>query len=225
MLYANNFWTYYRIALENSVGAVYHFPEKKYDTKTIGLLWFYYPLSRDEFHPKDPNKDIWTTHCQIGNKILNNGTDTCPPPHLNYPPTIFLQMPTNGSIYLENETITFIGLGIDQNYDTLKYSWISSIDGEFGDFSKVYINNLSIGNHTITLIVDDGIVRSKTSILVEIVESMHSISTKSTSSVVSTLTQEPVTTFYELKHFLMLLTILTSVIIIPVIFIKRKRSK
>jgi len=225
MLYANNFWTYYRIALENSVGAVYHFPEKKYDTNTIGLLWFYYPLSRDEFHPKDPNKDIWTTHCQIGNQILYNGTDTCPPPHLNHPPTISIQLPSNGSIYIENETITFIGLGIDRDGDTLEYSWISSIDGEFGDFSKVYINNLSVGNHTITLIADDGKVRSKISILVEVVGSMRSKSTESTSSVVSTLTQELAPTLFEFKQLFMLLTILTLVLTIPVFFMKRKRPK
>ena len=84
MLYATNYWTYYNIASSNSVGAVFHLPNREYNVNTIGLLWFYYPLSREEVYLEDPKSDIWDAHTQIGTQILFNNVSIISPLYMTY---------------------------------------------------------------------------------------------------------------------------------------------
>jgi len=79
-------------------------------------------------------------------------------------PTVVLVGPADGSSYLENETVTFVGsvTDPDQSWDTLSAWLISDVDGtlwegspDSGGTVSVDWSELSVGDHTITLQAED----------------------------------------------------------------------
>ncbi|RJS84068.1 hypothetical protein CW713_03185 [Methanophagales archaeon] len=77
---------------------------------------------------------------------------------INYAPTATIVSPENGSIYNESETIEFNGTGTDPEDGVLANSsllWTSDIDGVIGVGNRFSTTNLSVGTHTVTLMVND----------------------------------------------------------------------
>ena len=74
------------------------------------------------------------------------------------PPTASIISPTAGQHIIFGTPASFEGSGLDPEDGVLAGSalqWNSSIDGAIGEGSAFTLNNLSIGNHTITLMVRD----------------------------------------------------------------------
>ena len=74
-------------------------------------------------------------------------------------PTATIISPLDGSIYTYGDMVTFAGFGDDAEDGTLignSLVWSSSIDAQVGTGSFVERNDLSLGDHTITLTAKDG---------------------------------------------------------------------
>ncbi len=92
-------------------------------------------------------------------------------PEVDLPPVPYISSPKNGMIYtvgwpvfLDSEGTTDDGKGA---FPTLAYSWFSSIDGYLGG-GKRLTAYLTVGNHRITLHVDDGTAGNNMSTYVNI---------------------------------------------------------
>jgi len=73
-------------------------------------------------------------------------------------PTVNINKPNDGDIYLESDSILFEGTGTDIEDGFLiseNYYWSSNLEGSLGQGESLLVNNLSIGNHQITLAVKD----------------------------------------------------------------------
>ena len=76
----------------------------------------------------------------------------------NSPPIVSITSPADGSIFIEEETISFSGTGNDAEDGPLSGSslvWTSSIDGEIGIGTSFSRTNLSVGTHNICLTATD----------------------------------------------------------------------
>ena len=75
---------------------------------------------------------------------------------INEEPVIVTVSPPNNTKFEYGEKISFsiAYLEPDSN-DTVSITWISSVDGTFGNHSELSVDNLSIGHHVITVIIDD----------------------------------------------------------------------
>lgn len=77
----------------------------------------------------------------------------------NNAPEANIDSPSNGDDFFEGLAITFDGSSsTDQDtadIDSLTYSWVSDIDGEFGTEKKFTYSALILGDHEITLTVED----------------------------------------------------------------------
>ena len=74
-------------------------------------------------------------------------------------PTATIISPLDGSIYTYGDMVTFAGFGDDAEDGTLignSLVWSSSIDAQVGTGSFVERNDLSLGDHAITLTATDG---------------------------------------------------------------------
>jgi len=74
--------------------------------------------------------------------------------HINALPEAFIDS-INPSTLIEGEEVTFTGYGEDQDGTIDAYRWTSDIDGELSTESSFSTTKLSIGSHTITLMVQD----------------------------------------------------------------------
>lgn len=90
---------------------------------------------------------------------------------LVYPlPNIIIDSPLFNSEYYSTELIFFNGSNCSSQYSSnVNFTWISDLDGILGH-SMILSTNLSIGYHTITLEVDDGLSTSQEQIMLEIIE-------------------------------------------------------
>lgn len=73
-------------------------------------------------------------------------------------PTATITSPLNGSTFTEGDTITFTGSGSDTEDGALagnSLTWTSNIDGQIGTGASFTSNDLSAGDHTITLTSTD----------------------------------------------------------------------
>ncbi len=80
-------------------------------------------------------------------------------PTINHSPIASIKTPEDQSVYTNIATITLEAEASDEDGDKLSYSWISSLDGDIGFVQKLTLkgDDLSPGNHTITLLVaEDG---------------------------------------------------------------------
>lgn len=73
----------------------------------------------------------------------------------NTAPTATISQPKDGSSFAANTTITFNGLGTDDEAGILTYQWESSIDGVLSTSSYFTSSGLNKGDHTITFTVTD----------------------------------------------------------------------
>jgi serine protease len=72
------------------------------------------------------------------------------------PPQISITSPSDGSSHSRGaDSIAFIADAFDVEDDTLTITWTSSLDGEIGTGTHVYLNDLSTGTHTITVTATD----------------------------------------------------------------------
>ncbi len=55
----------------------------------------------------------------------------------------------------EGETVTFVGYGTDPDGEVVGYRWSSDIDGELSQWSTFETDSLSVGEHSITFMVQD----------------------------------------------------------------------
>ena len=77
-------------------------------------------------------------------------------PPQNQPPVAVISSPSDGSAFGEGATITFDGSGSsDPEGDPLAFSWTDNATGPLGTTAAVHAG-LPVGDHTVTLIVDDG---------------------------------------------------------------------
>lgn len=75
--------------------------------------------------------------------------------NINTKPKAVIDFPIVGEIFQITESITFdASSSYDDDFDSLKFKWISDIDGEIGT-SKIFSKKLSSGTHVITLEVND----------------------------------------------------------------------
>jgi PKD repeat protein len=72
----------------------------------------------------------------------------------NKAPTAIIETISHESAY-EGETISFVGLGEDDDGIIVSYLWESSLDGEISTQRSFSTSSLSIGEHTIALTVTD----------------------------------------------------------------------
>lgn len=78
-------------------------------------------------------------------------------------PLAFITSPVPDSLFVPGEEVTLRGVGTDEggDVDALRFSWLSSIDGELtgalsgGGESALFVTGLSEGVHTIVLTVTD----------------------------------------------------------------------
>ena len=76
----------------------------------------------------------------------------------NIPPTATILAPTNGTTYIDGDTVTFDGEATDPEDGLLSGSdvdWWSSIDGSLGSGTQVVTSALSVGSHTVTFTATD----------------------------------------------------------------------
>jgi sugar lactone lactonase YvrE len=76
----------------------------------------------------------------------------------NNAPTAKISKPSGGATYQKGESITFNGNGQDTEDGDLTGAslvWTSSRDGQIGTGTQVTVDSLSVGEHTITLTVND----------------------------------------------------------------------
>lgn len=86
---------------------------------------------------------------------------------VNTPPTAVIDLPKNNEFYLSSKEINFdASSSYDDDGDSIKYKWYSSLDGVIGK-SKTFSKKLTHGRHNITLIVEDWLLKSQ--IIIEIV--------------------------------------------------------
>jgi hypothetical protein len=77
-------------------------------------------------------------------------------PDQDQPPTAVIASPGNGDVFEEGATITFDGSGSsDPEGETLSYEWSSNASGPIGT-GAVVLASLPVGEHRVTLLVDDG---------------------------------------------------------------------
>jgi hypothetical protein len=90
---------------------------------------------------------------------------------LVYPlPSVIIDSPLFNSEYYSTELILFNGSNSSSQYSSnVNFTWTSDLDGVLGH-SKTLSTNLTIGYHTITLKVDDGLSTSQEQLIVEIKE-------------------------------------------------------
>jgi hypothetical protein len=77
----------------------------------------------------------------------------------NAAPTAAITSPAGGVVYTYGDSITFKGSGNDAEDDALSGSslvWTSDIDGQIGTGASFTRNNLSQGDHTISITATDG---------------------------------------------------------------------
>lgn len=87
-------------------------------------------------------------------------------PGYNLHPTTRIDAPIDGASYIEGDTISFLGRGLDREDGILPEDslvWASNIDGWIGAGSSFSRNDLSPNLHTITLIATDDDGQSDTS--------------------------------------------------------------
>ena len=84
-------------------------------------------------------------------------TDTISVTVNNNLPTVNITAPPNGTSVLFGTNINFTGTASDLDDGNLtgSISWSSSIDGGLGNGGSINVNDLSVGNHTITASVTD----------------------------------------------------------------------
>lgn len=94
-----------------------------------------------------------------GSTLNDNGSSTCVGlPTSNQSPSAAITVPVNGSSTMQGASVSFAGTGTDPEDGTLGGSslvWSSNIDGTIGTGTSFSKSNLSVGTHTITLIVTD----------------------------------------------------------------------
>lgn len=89
----------------------------------------------------------------------------------NSPPTVSISQPTSGAAVCFGESVTMRGSAFDPNQPTglpdSAFAWSSSRDGSLGTGPALTRDNLSVGDHTLTLRVTDagGLVGSASVIL------------------------------------------------------------
>ena len=74
---------------------------------------------------------------------------------VNSPPAAVIDTPSNGSVYTQKDTASFMGHGTDNDGFIVSYQWVSDIDGLIGTRSSITSSNLSTGPHNITFTVTD----------------------------------------------------------------------
>ncbi|MGD8492668.1 MAG: hypothetical protein PVH44_03640, partial [Desulfobacterales bacterium] len=78
---------------------------------------------------------------------------------LNEPPIVIITQPTINAEYFQGEPVPFGGMCTDNEdgliVDADAYAWTSDIDGELGVGDSFTLNDLSLGEHRITLTAKD----------------------------------------------------------------------
>jgi hypothetical protein len=83
-------------------------------------------------------------------------------------PNIIVSTPTDNRNYYSSEHILFNGSLSSSKYSSnLNYTWRSSLDGVLG-FNDILTTNLSIGNHVITLEIDDGLGSAQDQVTIKV---------------------------------------------------------
>jgi hypothetical protein len=77
-----------------------------------------------------------------------------PPPTVNEPPIAYIDS-ISPSEAIQGESITFQGHGTDQDGTVVAYRWTSDRDGDLGTTASFQSSSLSVGEHEISLIVQD----------------------------------------------------------------------
>jgi hypothetical protein len=96
----------------------------------------------------------------VANDGVNTGEDYSDLPFsvAQKPPMSIIISPKSGASFFLNEPIIFKGAGIDFEDGSLtsdSLSWSSNIDGIIGPGEEIILNNLSPGEHIMTLTVED----------------------------------------------------------------------
>jgi len=89
---------------------------------------------------------------------ITNITVNAPPVPINQPPVAAITAPLNNSMFINGTQINFTGTGDDPEDGVLSgpgLEWSSDIDGLLGNGGSLNLSNLSLGNHTITLVARD----------------------------------------------------------------------
>lgn len=88
---------------------------------------------------------------------------------LRSPPTVAIIAPADGSTFVEGDTITFEGEGADPDGGSVVLGWRSNRQGVLGFGSSIHIDELSPGEHTISLTaIDDEVQVRATSVTITI---------------------------------------------------------
>jgi hypothetical protein len=94
----------------------------------------------------------------LGFKFMDNASNIAVSPTItlvgNRPPAVSNIRPDDNSSFPLGSNVTFAIDVIDPDGDDVAYSWKSSIDGILGE-GNLTLSNLSVGEHTITVVVSD----------------------------------------------------------------------
>ncbi len=88
-----------------------------------------------------------------------------------YPiPYVIIDSPTIDRDYYSTELIIFNGSNSTSKFSSkLNYTWTSDVDGVLGN-SKIITTKLSLGTHTITLEVYDGLSKNQEQLIIEVIQ-------------------------------------------------------
>jgi hypothetical protein len=78
---------------------------------------------------------------------------------VNSPPVVEITQPTSNTFAILGQTVAFTAFGTDLDLGIISgdnLTWFSDIDGELGNGAQFSTANLSVGQHTITVLVNDG---------------------------------------------------------------------
>ncbi len=122
-----------------------------------------------EFTPRQPQVGVYTVTISVtdGKGGITSVTFQLVVENVNDAPVIKSVVPINGTIFKEGEQVTFQAVATDEDGDSLTYRWMEGTK-ELGAGTPLAGPRLKPGQHTIKLVVSDGVNETEQTLSLEV---------------------------------------------------------